>query len=54
MYVCACHGTCMEVRGQLVRVISLPTLWIPGIEFVLLNSQHLYWLSHLAGQGIQV
>lgn len=32
VYVHACQGICVEVREQLVEVISLFLTWLPGIE----------------------
>lgn len=52
-----CHGTCMEVRGQLVGSwFSLPTMWVLGdqTQIVMLGSKHLYLMSHLASSNVLI
>lgn len=50
MWMCACHSTPREFRGQSPGLMSLFSLWDPGIEFSLsgLPNKCLYPLSHFA------
>ena len=45
------RDACIEARGQLGAIASLPRGFLGGIQVIWLTCRCLYWLSHLTGQS---